>query len=170
MSFLAAPHHAHLCSEHFSECDFTNPMEYHMGFCFEADTMFQYSFKILPWQAQTDTAVSLCVSWAKCQPWKKETVHKCLWQRKKEQTTNACGKERKKDQTTNAGGKRKMAALIRQANSWHQMKEIKQLKHLRNSNGGLPANIWWGEKRHHQITSLINYCLQQMSGRLQSKP
>ena len=30
--FLAAPHHAHLCSEHFSECDFANPMEYHMGF------------------------------------------------------------------------------------------------------------------------------------------
>ena len=34
----------------------------------------------------------------------------------------------KKDQTTKAGGKRKRAALIRQANSWHQMKEIKQLK------------------------------------------
>ena len=33
--FLAAPHHAHLCSEHFSECDFANPMEY------------RYSFKIL---------------------------------------------------------------------------------------------------------------------------
>ena len=46
--FLAAPHHAHLCSEHFSECDFANPMEYRMGFCFEADTMFRYSFKILP--------------------------------------------------------------------------------------------------------------------------
>ena len=30
--FLAAPHHAHLCSEHFSECDFTNPMQYRMGF------------------------------------------------------------------------------------------------------------------------------------------
>ena len=45
--FLAVPHHAHLCSEHFSECDFTNPMEPH-GFCFEADTMFWYSFKILP--------------------------------------------------------------------------------------------------------------------------
>ena len=30
--FLAAPHHTHLCSEHFSECDFTNPMEYRMGF------------------------------------------------------------------------------------------------------------------------------------------
>ena len=30
--FLAAPHHARLCSEHFSECDFANPMEYLMGF------------------------------------------------------------------------------------------------------------------------------------------
>ena len=30
--FLAAPHHAHLLSEHFSECDFANPMEYCMGF------------------------------------------------------------------------------------------------------------------------------------------
>ena len=46
--FLAAPHHAHLCSEHFSECDFANPMEYRMVFRFEADTMFRYSFKILP--------------------------------------------------------------------------------------------------------------------------
>ncbi len=35
---------------------------------------------------------------------KERTDHKCLWQRNK-------------DQTTNAGGKRKMAALIRQANS-----------------------------------------------------
>ena len=26
------PHHAHLCSEHFSECDFAKPMEYRMGF------------------------------------------------------------------------------------------------------------------------------------------
>ena len=34
--FLAAPHHAHLCSEHFSEGDFAKPMEY------------RYSFKILP--------------------------------------------------------------------------------------------------------------------------
>ena len=34
--FLAAPHHAHLCSEHFSECDFANPMEH------------RYSFKNLP--------------------------------------------------------------------------------------------------------------------------
>ena len=28
--FLAAPHHAHLCSEHFSECNFANSMECHM--------------------------------------------------------------------------------------------------------------------------------------------
>ena len=40
--FLAAPHHAHLCREHFIERDFANHMEY------------RYSFKILP-----DTAVSL---------------------------------------------------------------------------------------------------------------
>ena len=38
----------------------------------------------------------------------------------------------KKVQTTNACGKQKMAALIRQANSWHQMKETKQLKPLQN--------------------------------------
>ena len=50
---------------------------------------------------------------------KDRTDHKCLWQRKK-------------DQTTNAGGKRKRAALIRQANSWHQMKETKQLKPPQN--------------------------------------
>ena len=29
--FLAAPHHAHLCSEHFSECNFANPMECRMS-------------------------------------------------------------------------------------------------------------------------------------------
>ena len=49
--FLAAPHHAHLCSEHFSECDFAaNPVAIPHGVynCFEADTMFRYSFKILP--------------------------------------------------------------------------------------------------------------------------
>ena len=46
--FLAAPHHAYLSGEHFSECDFANPMKYRMGFCFETDMMFRYSFKILP--------------------------------------------------------------------------------------------------------------------------
>ena len=29
---IAASHHAHFCSAHFSECDFANPMEYRMGF------------------------------------------------------------------------------------------------------------------------------------------
>ena len=61
----------------------------------------------------------------------KETVHKCLWQRKK-RTDHKCLWQRKKDQTTNAGGKRKMAALIRQANGCHQMKETKQLKPPQN--------------------------------------
>ena len=36
--FLAAPHHAQLCSEHGILHEV----------CFEADTMFRYSFKILP--------------------------------------------------------------------------------------------------------------------------
>ena len=51
----------------------------------------------------------------------KKKDHKCLWQRKK-------------DQTTNVDGKRKMAALIRQANSWHQMKQTKQWKPLQKRN------------------------------------
>ena len=38
----------------------------------------------------------------------------------------------KKDQTTNAGGKWKIAALTRQANSWHQTKETKQPKPPQN--------------------------------------
>ena len=43
--FLAAPHHVHLCSEHFNECNFANP---HGIPQVKADMMFQYSFKILP--------------------------------------------------------------------------------------------------------------------------
>ena len=45
----------------------------------------------------------------------RETVHNCLWQRKK-QTTNACGKERPNHKCW-LHLKQKMAALIRQANS-----------------------------------------------------
>ena len=45
--FLAAPHHAHLCSEHFSECDFANPMEYRTGFASKL-TRCSGTFKILP--------------------------------------------------------------------------------------------------------------------------
>ena len=46
--FLAAPHHAHLCSEHFSECDFANPMEYRMGFATKLTRCSGTYFKILP--------------------------------------------------------------------------------------------------------------------------
>ena len=82
---------------------------------------------------------------------KERTDHKCLWQRKK-------------DQTTNAGGKRKMAALIRQANSWHQMKETKQLKPPQNPKR-LPTCKGKVGKTHTQIknpnhNSLTDYCLQ----------
>ena len=44
--FLAVPHHAHLCSKHFS-VQFRKPHGIPHGVCFEADTMFRYSFKIL---------------------------------------------------------------------------------------------------------------------------
>ena len=47
---------------------------------------------------------------------KERDVHKCLWQRKKEQTTNAFGKERKTKPQMLVANK-KIAALIRQANS-----------------------------------------------------
>ena len=135
---------------------------------------------------------------------KKETVHKCLWQktkqkRKKERTEHKCLWQRKKDQTTNVGGKGKMAALIRQANSWRQMKERPNHKSWWQTKRGCPnqaskqltpneRNITdettskttkrWPtvtckhnvEKTSPNHNSLIDYCLQQMSGRLQSKP
>ena len=87
---------------------------------------------------------------------KERTDHKCLWQRKK-------------DQSTNAGGKRKMAALIRQANSRHQMKETKQLKPPQNPKRLLTCKDYIRWKKHTKIppnhNSLIDYCLQQRSGR-----
>ena len=43
--FLAALHHTHLCSKHFSKCNFANPMEYHMS---KLTRIFWYSVKILP--------------------------------------------------------------------------------------------------------------------------
>ena len=64
--FLAVPHHAYLCSEHFSECDFTNPMEYRMGFASKL-TWCSGTFQNSAWQAQTDMTVSLWVSRAKYQ-------------------------------------------------------------------------------------------------------
>ena len=64
--FLAAPHHAHLYSDHFSEYDFTNPMKYRMGFASKltrcSGTLSKSCLKL-----QTDMAVSLWVSRAKYQ-------------------------------------------------------------------------------------------------------
>ena len=61
----------------------------------------------------------------------------------------------KKDQTTNAGDKRKMAALISQANSRHQMKETKQLKPPQNPKRLPTCNCKHKvEKTHHQITTV----------------
>ena len=66
---------------------------------------------------------------------KERTDHKCLWQRKK-------------DQTTNTGAKRKMAALISQANSSHQLKETKHLKHNNNNNVHLSCAHQRPERSH----------------------
>ena len=75
--FLAAPHHAHLCSEHFSECDFANPMEYQMGFASKltrcSGTLSKLclrdpqGYSRISLSLQTDTAVFLWVSRAKYQ-------------------------------------------------------------------------------------------------------
>ena len=64
--FLAAPHHAHLCSERFSECDFANPMEYRMGFASKL-TRCSGTLSKSCLTGQSDTAVSLWVSQAKYQ-------------------------------------------------------------------------------------------------------
>ena len=84
---------------------------------------------------------------------KERPNHKCWWQ-----TKNGCGE-------------RKMAALISQANSWHKMKETKQLKPPQNAKR-LPTCKHKVEKTHTQNTppnhnSLTDSCLQQGSGRLQ---
>ena len=60
--FLAAPHHAYLCSEHFSECDFKNPMEYCMSMLTRCSGTLSKSCL-----APTNTVVSLWVSQAKYQ-------------------------------------------------------------------------------------------------------
>ena len=94
---------------------------------------------------------------------------------KKESTDHKCQWQRKKHQTTAAGGKRKMASLISQANSWHQVKDTKQLKPPQNPKR-LPTCKHKVEKtpKTNQKTppnhnSLTDYCLQQRSGRLQSE-
>ena len=95
---------------------------------------------------------------------KERTDHKCLWQRKKEQTTNAGGK------------RRKIASLINQQTAdTIEMKETKQLKPPQNPKR-LPTCKHKVEKhtKNKQTknppnhNTLIDYCLQKRSGRLQS--
>ena len=65
--FLAVPHHTHLCSEHFSECDFTNPMRGKPhGVLLRSWHDVPVLFQNPAWQAQTDTAVSLWFFLEKC--------------------------------------------------------------------------------------------------------
>ena len=88
---------------------------------------------------------------------------------KKERTDRKCLWQRKKDQNTNAGGKWKMPALIRQADT--KWKKHNSWNHLKNPNG-LPTCKHKAEKKNPKTTPnhniLIDYCLQQRSGRLQS--
>ena len=61
-----------------------------------------------------------------------------------------------------------MAALIRQASSCHQIKETKQLKPPQNPKR-LPTCKHKVEKTPPNHKRLIDYCLQEKSGRLQSE-
>ena len=60
--FPAAPHHAHLCSEHFSECDFANPVGFASKLIRCSGTLSKSCLT-----GSNDTAVSLWVSRAKYQ-------------------------------------------------------------------------------------------------------
>ena len=66
--FLAAPHHAHLCSEHSSDwVRFRKPHGIPQWGLFRSWHDVPVLFQNPAWQAQTDTAVSLWVSRAKYQ-------------------------------------------------------------------------------------------------------
>ena len=65
--FLAVPHHAHLCSERFSECAILQtPWNTTWGLLWSRHDV-PVLFQNPAWQAQTDRAVSLWVSRAKYQ-------------------------------------------------------------------------------------------------------
>ena len=92
----------------------------------------------------------------------RKTVHKCLWQRKKEQTTNACGKERANHkcwwQTKNGFPNQSSKQLT-------PNERTQQLKSPQNPKR-LPTCKHKVEKTPPNHNSLIDYCLQQRSGRL----
>ena len=134
--------HTHLCSKHFTECNFVNFMaedkwgSLQSWICSAVHRVT--NLEKIPVQISKDEADERLQGKDK-----KSNMNACSRKgcEKKRPYTNAYGKERKhrpqmsvakKDQTTNAGGKWKMAALPSQANNWHQMKEIKQLKPPQN--------------------------------------
>ena len=130
--------HAHLCSEHFADCDFVNFMaEYQMGFACRAvhrvtDLQKTSGSNLQGWSWRAASAQHDTKNWetsankAKTKSLTRmPTAEKAIKERdrtqmsvaKKERTDHKCLWQRKKEQTTNAGGKRKMASLISEANS-----------------------------------------------------
>ena len=167
--------HAHLCSEHFAECDFIIFTAEYQG-CLQGNRLGKNSSSNLQgWSWRAASAQHDTKNWeihwypetsankAKTNSLTRmPTVEKAIKERdctqmpvtKKERTDHKCLWQRKKEQTTNAGGKRKMASLIRQANSWHQMKETKQLKPPQNPKRLSTCKHKVERKTHHQITTV----------------
>ena len=71
----------------------------------------------------------------------------------------------KKDQTTNVDGKWKMAALIRQANSWHQNETNKTAETTSKTQTYLQTYAGKNTTKSQQSNRLLS-AAQQMSGRL----
>ena len=152
--------HAHLCSEHFAEWDFVNFIGRNTkwgllqsGICravYKVTDLDKIPVRISKDEADEQQPHSTIPKTERYTDTLKQAQRQKLYTNaygrkgndRKRPYTNACRKERKnrpqmswqrkKEQTTNAGGKRKMASLISQANSWHQMKETKQLKPPQN--------------------------------------
>ena len=190
--------HAHLCSEHFAECDFVNFMaEYQMGFTSKRNLQRVTDlYKIPIWISKDETDEQQAHSMIPKTERYTETLKQA--ETKKSNTnaygrkgrererlyTNACGKERKnrpqmpvakkerpdhkcwwqtKNGCPNQSSKRLTPTEKWNPPSWN---------HLKIPNGYLPANIRWKKQNKKTTTpnhnSLIDYCLQQRSGRLQS--
>ena len=117
--------HAHLCSEHFAVCDFVILWRNTKWGLLQSEICRGVhrvtDLEKIPVRISKDEAAD------EQQLQSNTNAYGRKGRERKRMYTNACGKERKnrpqcllqrkKDQTTNAGGKRKMAALIRQANS-----------------------------------------------------
>ena len=91
---------------------------------------------------------------------KERTDHKCLWQETKTKPQMLVVNEK----WLPLSGKQTADTKWKKQNSWN---------HLKTPNGCLPASIRWKNTHTHKKNppnhnSLIDYCLQQRSGRLQS--